>query len=162
MWLSECSLKRGGCAHPRAFPQFYTIEAGAPARVAEIAKTLGATRLVDASYDLERLGSPIALALDECAKPACPPPSARDARVCAMDAVRREMGSSTSACTKRCAFVLPSYYPPDAAHAAVARALAPWARAALARRGAVVAAPALPPPPPVSYTHLTLPTILLV
>ena len=45
VWLSECSLKRGGCAHPRAFPQFYTIEAGAPARVAEIAKTLGA-RLV--------------------------------------------------------------------------------------------------------------------
>ena len=148
VWLSECSLKRGGCAHPRAFPQFYTIEAGAPARVAEIAKTLGATRLVDASYDLERLGSPIALALDECANPACPPPSARDARVCAMDAVRREMGLSTSACTKRCAFVLPSYYPPDAAHAAVARALAPWARAALARRGAVVAAPALPPPLP--------------
>ena len=148
VWLSECSLKRGGCAHPRAFPQFYTIEAGAPARVAEIAKTLGATRLVDASYDLERLGSPIALALDECANPACPPPSARDARVCAMDAVRREIGSSASACTKRCAFVLPSYYPPDAAHAAVARALAPWARAALARRGAVVAAPALPPPPP--------------
>mgnify|MGYP002823656286 CR=1 FL=1 len=147
VWLSECSLKRGGCAHPRAFPQFYTIEAGAPARVAEIAKTLGAT-LVDASYDLERLGSPIALALDECANPACPPPSARDARVCAMDAVRREMGSSASACTKRCAFVLPSYYPPDAAHAAVARALAPWARAALARRGAVVAAPAPPPPPP--------------
>ena len=147
VWLSECSLKRGGCAHPRAFPQFYTIEAVAPARVAEIAKTLGAT-LVDASYDLERLGSPIALALDECANPACPPPSARDARVCAMDAVRREMGSSTSACTKRCAFVLPSYYPPDAAHAAVARALAPWARAALARRGAVVAAPALLPPPP--------------
>ena len=144
VWLSECSLKRGGCAHPRAFPQFYTIEAGAPARVAEIAKTLGATRLVDASYDLERLGSPIALALDECANPACPPPSARDARVCAMDAVRREIGSSASACTKRCAFVLPSYYPPDAAHAAVARALAPWARAALARRGAVVAAPALP------------------
>ena len=143
VWLSECSLKRGGCAHPRAFPQFYTIEAGAPARVAEIAKTLGAT-LVDASYDLERLGSPIALALDECANPACPPPSAHDARVCAMDAVRREIGSSASACTKRCAFVLPSYYPPDAAHAAVARALAPWARAALARRGAVVAAPALP------------------
>ena len=148
VWLSECSLKRGGCAHPRAFPQFYTIEAGAPARVAEIAKTLGATRLVDASYDLERLGSPVALALDECANPACPPPSARDARVCAMDAVRREIGSSASACTKRCAFVLPSYYPPDAAHAAVARALAPWARAALARRGAVVAAPALPPPSP--------------
>ena len=144
VWLSECSLKRGGCAHPRAFPQFYTIEAGAPARVAEIAKTLGATRLVDASYDLERLGSPIALALDECANPACPPPSARDARVCAMDAVRREIGSSASACTKRCAFVLPSYYPPDAAHAAVARALAPWARAALARRGAFVAAPTLP------------------
>jgi hypothetical protein len=57
-------------------------------------------------------------------------------------------------CTQTCAYVVPSYYPHDPAHALVTAALIPHVGAALAARRAPAALPSIDPQGKLFYNHV--------
>jgi len=126
LWLSDCKLEVGcqgkdGLGKERQFPQYYVD--GSERRLRELAASMGA-ELIDAYHgDATREALPTNLCAD-CSAPATPD------KVCALDEVRAETDNSSSTCTS-CAYVLDSYYAPDAGHRNAAMKLRPFALGAL-------------------------------
>ena len=147
LWFSECDLT-SGCPHPGLYPQFYT--AGTDQHVRRIAARMGA-RLVDASYG--HVASAKAMPLNKCG--GCGSLLSGRWKTCSMDAARAEMnapsmrkanesafgdngylgGLHNQGCTQTCGYVMPGYYPHDAAHEHAANILLKELRPLLARRG---------------------------